>query len=113
MNRKYIHSYVEENTPNICQIAVRKNGEEIYADEWNGYLRDDCVHVASVTKNILALLVGIAVDKGMIKDADERVMSFFPDYTPKRGEKTIFDVTILHLLTMKAPYKCKLLRAVM
>lgn len=107
MNRDYIHSYVEDNTPNICQIAVRKNGEEIYADEWNSYLHDECVHVASVTKSIMALLVGIAIDKGMIKGADEKVMSFFPDYTPKRGEKTIFDVTILHLLTMKAPYKCK------
>ena len=107
MNRDRIHSYVEENNPNICQIVVRKNSEEIYADEWNGYLRDDCVHVASVTKSIVALLVGIAVDKGMIRDTDEKVMPFFPDYVPKRGEKTIFDVTIRHLLTMRAPYKCK------
>lgn len=91
MNIDYIHSYVEENEPNICQIVVRKNGEEIYADEWNGYRRDDCVHVASVTKSIIALLVGIAVDIGMIKNIDEKVLSYFPEYTVKRGEKTIQD----------------------
>lgn len=107
MNRDYIHSYVEENEPNICQIVVRKNGEEIYADEWNGYRRDDCVHVASVTKSIIALLVGIAIDNGMMKSLDEKVLFYFPEYTIKRGEKTIQDVTIRHLLTMKAPYKCK------
>lgn len=107
MNRDYFHSYVEENEPNICQIVVRKNGEEIYADEWNGYRRDDCVHVASVTKSIMALLVGIALDNGMMKSLDEKVLAYFPNYTVKRGEKTIQDVTIRHLLTMKAPYKCK------
>lgn len=107
MNSDYIHSYVEENKPNICQIVVRKNGEEMYADEWNGYQRDDCVHVASVTKSIIALLVGIAIDNGMIKSVDEKNLSYFPEYTVKRGEKTIQDVTIRHLLTMKAPYKCK------
>lgn len=107
MNKDSIHSYVEENAPNICQIVVRKNGEEIYADEWNGYRRDDCTHVASVTKSIMALLIGIALHNGMMKGIDEKVLSYFPEYTVKRGEKTIQEVTVRHLLTMKAPYKCK------
>ena len=34
-------------------------------------------------------------------------MDFFPDYNVKRGEKTIYDVTIRHMLTMTAPYKGK------
>ena len=33
------------------------------------------------------------------------MLDFFPDYTVKRGEKTIYDVTLRHLLTMTAPYK--------
>ena len=35
-------------------------------------------------------------------------MNYYKDiYTPKRGEKTIYEVTIKHLLTMTAPYKGK------
>ena len=35
-------------------------------------------------------------------------MDYYKDiYTPKRGEKTIYNVTIKHLLTMTAPYKGK------
>ena len=83
MNITELHSYIEENTPNICQIVIRKNGEEIYADEWNGYKRDDCVHVMSVTKSIVALLVGIAIDNGMIKSVDEKVLTYF--------KPTVFD----------------------
>ena len=107
MKRKDITAYVRENEPNICQICVLKDGKEVLSEEWNGYKKDDCTHIMSATKGIVSLLAGIAIDKGMIKSVDERVMSFFPDYTPKRGEKTIFDVTLRHLLTMRAPYKGK------
>ena len=61
----------------------------------------------SATKSIVSLLVGIAIDRKMIAGTEEKVISFFPDYTVKRGEKTIYDVTIRHLLTMRAPYKGK------
>ena len=61
----------------------------------------------SATKSIVALLVGIALDKGFIKSTDQPVLDFFPEYKIKRGEKTIQQVTIKHLLTMTAPYKYK------
>ena len=61
----------------------------------------------SATKSVISLLVGIAIDKGQIGSVDDKVLDYFPDYKVKRGEKTIYDVTIEHLLTMRAPYKCK------
>lgn len=63
------------------------------------------MNVMSVTKSVIALLTGIAIDKGYIESVDQKVLDFFPKYTVKRGEKTIYDVTIRHLLTMTAPYK--------
>ncbi|MBR3251506.1 MAG: serine hydrolase, partial [Erysipelotrichaceae bacterium] len=50
---------------------------------------------------------GIAIDKGQIGSVEDKVLDYFPEYRVKRGEKTIYDVTIKHLLTMRAPYKCK------
>ncbi len=102
-----IHEYVERNEPNICQIVCRKSGERIYSDTWNGYREDDAVHVMSVTKSVVALLIGICIDRGLIGSIDDRVIDYFPDYPIKRGEKTIFDVTIRHIMQMKAPYKCR------
>ena len=102
-----IDAYVREKEPNICQISVLLRGREIYSAEWNGYQRKDCTHIMSATKSIMALLTGIAIDQGMIGGVDDKVLSYFPEYSVKRGEKTIYDVTIKHLLTMRAPYKGK------
>ena len=107
MNRNELNELIEKTQPNICQIVVLKDGREIYAGEWNGYKRDDCVHIMSATKSVVSLLTGIAVDKGLIKSIDDKVLDYFPDYQVKRGEKTIQQVTIRHLLTMRAPYKGK------
>lgn len=107
MNKEKLHDLIEKQQANICQIVVYKNNQKVYSDCWNNYKADDCTHIMSATKSIIALLIGIAVDKGQIKSIDEKVLDYFPDYKVKRGEKTIFDVTIRHLLTMRAPYKCK------
>ena len=105
MDREKLHRYISEKQQNICQISVLQDGQEIYSDEWNGYKKTDSAHIMSVTKSIVALLIGIAVDNGKIGSVDDKVLSYFPDYTVKRGEKTVFDVSIRHLLTMRAPYK--------
>ena len=93
------------NESNICQICVIRDGGTVYDGNWHGYGPEDPVNVNSVTKGVMALLTGIAMDKGALKSLDEKVMTYFPDYQVKRGEKTIYDVTVRHLITMTAPYK--------
>ena len=107
MNKEELHEFIRENQPNICQVTAYKDGSKVYSDTWNDYKENDCVHIMSATKSVMALLVGIAIDKGQINSVDDKVLDYFPDYKVKRGEKTIYDVTIRHLLTMRAPYKCK------
>ncbi len=108
MTKNALHKYVEESKgdeSNICQICAFRNGGIVYSDNWHGFQFDSAVNVMSVTKGIMALLAGIAIDKGFITGTDQKVLDFFPEYTVKRGEKTIYDVTLAHLLTMTAPYK--------
>jgi len=108
MNREDLYRHVAESTgneSNICQICVFQDGENVYDESWRGFRSEDAVNVNSVTKGVMALLAGIAVDKGCIGSVDDKVIDYFPDYQVKRGEKTIYDVTIRHLLTMTAPYK--------
>ncbi|MGL6217591.1 MAG: serine hydrolase domain-containing protein, partial [Lacrimispora sphenoides] len=104
---KELEKTINSDYSNIVGILVQKNGIKLYENYFNGYTADNAVHVFSVTKSVFSALIGIAIDKGFIKSADQKVLDFFPDYAVKSGEKTIQGITLKNLLTMTAPYKYK------
>jgi len=56
--------------------------------------------INSVTKSILSILIGIAIDKGIIESVQTPISVYFP--TIDQSKK---DITIEHLLTMTAGYE--------
>lgn len=90
---------------NTAGMVILKDGIKQYENYWNEYTAADAVHICSVTKSVISILIGIAVDKGYIKSVSQKVLDFFPDYRVKRGEKTLQTITIENLLTMTAPFK--------
>ena len=90
---------------NIAGIIVLKNGQNIYQNYFNECTHDTAIHIFSVTKSIISILIGIAIDKGFIEGINQNVLDYFPDYIIKRGEKTIQNITIKNMLTMTSPYK--------
>ena len=106
--KQVLSYYSSKNDINIRQIVAYKDNILEIEEYREGFSKEDTMNVMSVTKSITSLLVGIAIDKGFIKSVDDKVMNYYKDvYTPKRGEKTIYDITIQHILTMTAPYKGK------
>ena len=98
IDRLAFHRCVADTQPNICQITVIQNGRTVIRDLWNGYRAEDTVHTMSVTKSVVSLLVGIAIDQGLIGGVDDYVLDYFPGYRIKRGEKTFSE-------TMRLPPK--------
>lgn len=98
---------ISKDYSNMAGMVIRKDGETVYENYYNGCTADNRIHVFSVTKSILSILIGIALDKGYIESVDQKVLEFYPEYTVKRGEKTIQNITLRNLLTMTAPYKYK------
>lgn len=77
MNTQELHDFIGFLQPNICQIVAYKDGAEVYKDEWNGYKKDDTCHIMSATKSIVSLLIGIALEQGLIKSIDDKVLDYF------------------------------------
>lgn len=102
-----LEKIINKDYNNIAGIVVLKNGKKQYENYFNEITANQPLHIFSVTKSIISILIGIAIDKGYIKDVNQKILDFFPEYTVKRGEKTIQNVTLKNLLTMTAPYKYK------
>lgn len=96
---------ISEKYGNTTGIVIWKDGKTVYEKYFQGCTRDSRIHVYSVTKSIVSALIGIALEEGVIKSLNQRVLEFFPDYIVKDKEKSIQNITLRNLLTMTAPYK--------
>ena len=85
---------------NIAGMVVLKNGECVYENYFGGCTEDSRIHVFSVTKSVVSILLGIALDKGYIAGVDQRVLDFYPEYAPKRGEKMLQHITLRDMLSL-------------
>ena len=102
-----IDDIVSKCYSNMTGLVVMKDGEVAIEKYFGDFTEDNRFHIFSATKSIISILFGIALDKGLIESIDQKVLDFFPDYIPKRGEKTLQDIRIRDMLTMTVPYKYK------
>lgn len=90
---------------NTIGIVIVKDGIVSYEKYFKGCTVNSRVHVYSVTKSVISILIGIALDKGYIKNIEKKVLDYFPEYKVKRGETKIQNITLRNMLTMTVPYK--------
>lgn len=90
---------------NISGLAIAKDGKIAYEYFARDSEKDAKIHVASVTKSVFSILVGIALEKQYIKSIHEKIISYFPDLKISSRNKTLSQLEIKHLLTMTASYK--------
>lgn len=69
-----------------------------YEEYWDGYDADSYSNSFSMSKSIVSLLIGAAIDDGKIKSIDDKVSDYLPEF--KEGSKS--ELTIRNLLTMSA-----------
>ncbi len=108
MNQKKISQMedaIRKDYANITGMVIMKDKEMVYEKYYNGFSENNRTHIFSATKSIFSILFGIAMDKGYIESVDQKVLEFYPEYAVKRGEKTIYNITLRDMLSMTAPYK--------
>jgi len=82
----------------VHTLLVIRHGYLVAEANVYPFTEDTPQSIHSITKSIVATLVGIAIDKGYIESVDEPVLSFFPELEDLEREKRA--ITIRHLLTM-------------
>lgn len=98
---------IHNSYDNIGGLIVIKKGETVYENYYNDCTESTALNVFSVTKSIIAILIGIAIDQGYPLSVTQKILEFFPEYQVVRGESTIQKIVLKDMLTMTAPYKYK------
>ena len=89
-------AYVKNNKQ-LYAVVVSQNDKVVFSQYFNGKSDTTLYNNQSLTKGIMSLLIGIAIDKGYISSVDEKIVKYFPqlkDDTDKRKQ----DITIRQIM---------------
>ena len=98
---------------NIHSVLIIKNGKLVFEEYFPGqdlgkskiaFTRNDLHGVMSVTKSFTSTLIGIAIDKGMIKGTDEDLIAFFPEYKKELSADNKARIKLRDVLSMTAGF---------
>ena len=83
----------------IHSLLVVRNGKLVLDEYFHGFTADDLHRLASTTKSVSGLLVGAALDRGLIPGPDAPLLRFFPDAASGAAPEWSGE-TLHHLLSM-------------
>ncbi|WP_409294304.1 serine hydrolase domain-containing protein [Peribacillus sp. SCS-26] len=94
---KLVHELKKEK---INAVLISQNNEMIFHYYKNNKQKNKLHKLNSCTKSILSLLIGIALEKGVLQSLDEPVGSYFPKLFFDLEDKRKLELTLRDLITM-------------
>ena len=91
----------------LHSVLLIKNNQLVIEEYFNGYDVKKPHDLRSVNKSIKSILLGIAIDNGIIDDINDPISKYLHSHDPKKNpdeRKSL--ITIKHLITMSAGWDC-------
>lgn len=86
-----------EKYQTVSYLVVR-NDSLLYEKHWEGYSDTSLVNSFSMAKSITGLLIGCAIQDGLIASVNDPVSKYVPEFETEE----LKDITLQHLLTMSS-----------
>jgi CubicO group peptidase (beta-lactamase class C family) len=97
-----MHAILAGNSRYVHSILLVKNGKLIFEEYFFGYSRDTNHFLASVSKSVTSLTIGLAINKGYVPDVETFAYEFFPDYKGSKWIEQKYPILLKHILSMTA-----------
>jgi CubicO group peptidase (beta-lactamase class C family) len=99
--------HVKKNNLSIDSILIVRNGYLVLDAYFYPYSKGQKHIIHSCTKSIMSALIGIAIDKGYIKNADQPITDFFPNKEIANMDDLKKSITLEDLLMMASGLRCR------
>lgn len=96
--------YVDWNSPTRLSLLVFRNGRLVFERYFQGCQATDSNNIKSVSKSVLSILTGIAIQEGLLRGTDQKLYEFYSEYFRAGDDPRKWDITIAHLMTMTAGF---------
>ncbi len=83
-------------------LIVMRDGETLVEERIAGSALDRPANIKSVSKTIVATLLGAALDRGAVPDVNARLAEVAPGLIPSAAEPGVAEITLEDLVTLRA-----------
>jgi CubicO group peptidase (beta-lactamase class C family) len=83
-------------------LIVAQHGKVVIEQGFRGHATTRPTNIKSVSKTIISALVGIAIEKGILKGPEAKIAPLLEDKLPPDPDPRMQDITIGNLLSMQA-----------
>jgi CubicO group peptidase (beta-lactamase class C family) len=91
----------------ITSVAIARYGRLVYEAYFDDGGADRVRNTRSVAKTVTGVLIGIAIDEGLLAGVDSPVLPYFPDKQPlAHPDPRKDEITIADFLTMSSLLEC-------
>ena len=102
---KHVYDYVADNKFNTNGLLIVKDGYIVFESYFNGHSSTSLHASYSIAKSFTSAAIGIAIDKSIINSVDDKIADYFTQLQTVETQAEKKEVTIKHLLTMKAGFE--------
>jgi len=91
----------------ITSVLVARHGKLVYEAYFGGADAATLMDTRSATKSVTSMLVGIAIERGLLSGVDAPILPFFPDKQPLQNpDPRKAKITVEDFLTMSSLLEC-------
>ena len=83
-------------------MMLWQNGQQQFAEVFRGPTLSRAVPIKSVSKSVVAALLGTAIDRREVEGVDARLGEVAPRLIPSSADPRVADITLANLVTMQA-----------
>jgi len=98
---------IKDQKYNIHSVTIVRNGSLVLDSYLYPFKYGKKHEMHSATKSVTSALIGIAIDKGRIKDVHQPIIHFFPNKTISNLDDLKRSLTLKDLLMMASGFECK------
>jgi CubicO group peptidase (beta-lactamase class C family) len=98
---------IQDQKLNLHSLLIVRNGYLVTEVYYEPYGPGDVHAVASNTKTVVGMLVGIAIDQGQIERVDQKLLEFFPEREVEQLDPRKEAISLRDLLSMTPGLDCE------
>lgn len=88
--------------PRLHSIVVAHQGEVVHEHHQGGPGVDTPANIKSLSKTVLAALVGAAIEADIVESTDQPLVALLGDRVPQAADPEVAEITVSHLLSLQA-----------